>query len=152
MPRNMKCLLHDFRPHTEDYNLHRAEREMDEAIAADESRMYEGHPEIVLVMDADKTLTAEDTGTLFWKMVSKPRLESRWEGGDEKDKLQTLFGSPLGYSYLAFRQATLLYEDAAYEEGLSFNAICEKVASAVSIHPEFVILLRQISNSAVLVW
>jgi len=41
----------------------------------------------------------------------------------------------MGYSYTAFRQATILYETVSDEE---YEDICEKIASEVSIHPEFV--------------
>ncbi|KAK7432873.1 hypothetical protein QQZ08_000736 [Neonectria magnoliae] len=55
-----------------------------------------------------------------------------------------LFGSPLGYSEIAFRQATLLYKEASDDD--DFEALCEAVASAVTIRSEFVSLLRLISS------
>ncbi|RPA92079.1 hypothetical protein L873DRAFT_1711496 [Choiromyces venosus 120613-1] len=126
----VSTLLRDFRHHTEEYNLSRAESKMDEVLVAGQGQL-----ETVLVMDADRTLVAKDTGTLFWKMVSNSR-QSR----DEECQLKTLFSSPLGYSYTAFRQAALLYEETAEDQ--EFNALCEDVASTMTMHPEFVSLLQ----------
>lgn len=122
-------LLLDFRSHTEEDNLRRAERSLDDIVAGYGSQIP---PETVLVMDADRTLAADDTGTMFWKILST---------GDNDDPLKPLFSSALGHSYTAFRQATLLYEEGADE--LEFDAICEEVASSVTMHPEFVSLLKQ---------
>ncbi|KAH0544338.1 hypothetical protein FGG08_001479 [Glutinoglossum americanum] len=127
-------LLRDFLHHTEEYNLSLAETRLDETLVTGQ-----GQPETVLVMDADKTLAAEDTGTLFWKRAPS----SRRPGGDDCP-LKTLFSSPLGYSYTAFRQATLLYEETADDQ--EFDALCRDVASAVTMHAEFVSLLRLIAE------
>ncbi|CAM6002791.1 unnamed protein product [Sphagnum balticum] len=130
----VSTLLRDFRHHTEEYNLSLAENRMDEILVAGQGQL-----ETVLVMDADRTLAAKDSGALFWKMVS-----NSWQSRDEEFRLKTLFSSPLGYSYTAFRQAALLYEEMADDQ--EFNALCEDVASAVTMHPEFVSLLRLVSE------
>jgi len=127
-------LIRDFRRHTEKYNLSRAESRLDEVLVA-----VQGQLETVLVMDADRTLAAEDTGALFWKRVSSSR-QSR----DEDCPLKTLFSSPLEYSYTAFRQAVLLYEETADDQ--EFDAVCQDVASAVTMHPEFVSLLQLVAE------
>jgi uracil phosphoribosyltransferase/adenylate kinase/phosphoserine phosphatase len=127
-------LLRDFGHHTETYNLSQAESRLDEAIIASQGQL-----ETVLVMDADRTLAAEDTGALFWERVSSSRRP-----GDEDCPLKTLFSSPLGYSYTAFRQATLLYEEAADDQ--EFDTLCQDVASVVTMHPEFVSLLRLVAE------
>jgi uracil phosphoribosyltransferase/adenylate kinase len=127
-------LLRDFRLHTEKYNLYHAENRLDEALVTGQGQL-----ETVLVMDADRTLAAEDTGTLFWKRVSSPQRPT-----DQGCPLKVLFSSPLGYSYTAFRQATLLYEEIA--DGEDFDALCQDVASAVTIHPQFVSLLQLASK------
>ncbi|KAI9778576.1 MAG: hypothetical protein M1839_007969 [Geoglossum umbratile] len=127
-------LLRDFRHHTEEYNISHAESKLDEALT--ESK---GQLETVLVMDADRTLAAEDTGTLFWKNVLSCRQTS-----DKGCPLKALFSSPLGYSYTAFRQATLLYEEAADEQ--EFDTLCQDVASEVNMHPEFVSLLQLVAK------
>ena len=126
----VSILLHDFRSHTEKYNLSQAESKLDDAIVASQGQL-----ETVLVMDADRTLAAEDTGALFWERVSNSRLLE-----DGAFTLNALFRSPLGYSYTAFRQAVLLYEETANDQ--DFDALCQDVASAVTMHPEFVSLLQ----------
>jgi len=127
-------LLRDFRHHTEEHNLSHAQSRLDEALVVDQGQL-----ETVLVMDADRTLATEDTGTLFWKRVSNSQ-RSR----DEECPLKTLFSSPLGYSYTAFRQAALLYEETADDQ--EFDTLCEDVASAVTMYPEFVSLLQLVAE------
>ena len=126
----ISILLHDFRDHTEKYNLSQAKSRLDDIIGTSRDQL-----ETVLVVDADGTLAAEDTGALFWKNVSKsPALE------DRISPLKALYGSQLGYSYTAFRQAVLLYEETADDQ--EFDALCEDVALAVTMHPEFLSLLQ----------
>jgi uracil phosphoribosyltransferase/adenylate kinase/phosphoserine phosphatase len=134
----ISTLLLDFRHHTEGYNLYRAESILDEAVFASG-----GHSklETVLVLDADKTLTAEDTGALFWKMATKSR---HMQPREDECPLKALFSSALGYTYTAFRQAALLYGEIATDQ--EFEAICEDVASVVSLYPEFVSLLQLVAE------
>ncbi|EEP75454.1 conserved hypothetical protein [Uncinocarpus reesii 1704] len=131
----VSAFLRDFRGHTEKYNLVCAESTLDAAVDSGNGRL-----ETMLVMDADRTLSPEDTGVLFWEELSASR---RFKNNDP---LKALFDSPLAYSYAAFRQATLLYEEAADDE--EFNAVCDKVASAVVLYPEIVALLRQVERES----
>ena len=130
----VSTLLRDFRLHTEKYNLALAESRLDQALIAGQGQL-----ETVLVIDADRTLAAEDTGALFWKGVSSAQRST-----EEESTLKTLFSSPLGYSYTAFRQATLLYEETADDQ--DFDALCQDVASAVTMYPEFVSLLQRVAD------
>ena len=132
--KKVLMLVRDFQHHTEKYNLSQAEKRLDEALVAGQDQL-----ETVLVMDADRTLAAEDTGMLFWKRVSNSRRLR-----DEECTLKTLFSSPLGYSYTAFRQAVLLYEETAEDQ--EFDALCQDVASAVTMYPEFVSLLQLVAE------
>lgn len=92
----------------------------------------------MLVIDGDRTLTAEDTGPMFWSLVAGKSMSAKPD-----DPLKTLFQSPLGYTYTAFHQATLLYEDAAYRLGEgAFDGFCDEVASAVTTRPEFLSLIK----------
>ena len=126
----VSAMLRDFSYHTEKYNLAQAESKLDKIIAKSSDQL-----KTVLVMDADKTLAPQDTGTLFWAKVSNSTsLEY------EASTLKALFSSPLKYTYTAFRQAVLLYEEAA--DRLDFDAFCQEVASAVTMHPEIVSLLQ----------
>ena len=132
-------LLLDFRHHTEEQNLYRAERKLDEALAPLNGKH---EVETVLVLDADKTLAADDTGWLFWQLVG---VKSAGLKPVEDDyPLKTIFSSTLGYSLAAFRQAVLLYEETANDA--EFDAICDEVAMAVSLHPEFLSLLQLVAE------
>ena len=132
--KRVSILLEDFSRHTEKYNLDQAESKLDHVILD-----LEDPPEVVLVIDADRTLAAEDTGASFWKMVSNLR-PSKYGASP----LNTLFGSPLGYSYTAFRQAVLLYEEIADDQ--DFDSLCQGVALAVNMHSEFVSLLQVLAK------
>ncbi|KAL9101252.1 MAG: hypothetical protein Q9163_003466, partial [Psora crenata] len=130
----VSTLLLDFRNHTEEYNLSQAESRLDDIVVAGR-----GLWKIMLVIDADKTLAAEDTGGLFWNMVTNSR-----PSGYGASTLSELFSSPLGYSYTAFRQAVLLYEETANDR--DFEALCQDVAMAVTMQPEFVSLLQVVGE------
>lgn len=132
MLNKVSMLLHDFRHHTEEYNLCQAESRLNEVFAATEGRLR-----TTLVMDADRTLAPQDTGTLFWQ-----RVPSSSKG--DADPLKTLFSSPLLYSYTAFRQAVLMYEETIDDE--NFDALCQDVASSVAMYPEFVSLLQLVTE------
>ncbi len=126
-------LVRDFRHHTEEGNLSLAESRLDEALEG-----CHGQLKTVLVMDADRTLTAEDTGALFWN-----RFSSSPRSMNEEHPLKAIFSSPLGYSYAAFRQASMLYEEIQDQD---FDVLCQEVASTVNIHPEFVSLLNLVAQ------
>ncbi|KAK1589960.1 uracil phosphoribosyltransferase-domain-containing protein [Colletotrichum navitas] len=99
----------------------------------------------MVVLDADRTICAMDTGTMFWE-----KLRER-QSSKEKCPLRALFSSHLGYSYSAFRQATFLYEESRSD----FESLCSEVASAVTMHPEFLALIhaleREPSTGAIVV-
>lgn len=59
--------------------------------------------------------------------------------------LKTLFSGPLLYSEAAFHQAVLMYEEVADDE--NFELICEKIASEVTMYPEFVSLLQRAADT-----
>ncbi|KAI7318189.1 hypothetical protein KC315_g10175 [Hortaea werneckii] len=108
--RNTHCVLH----------------EMDQIISKPETR-----PQTVLLFDADKTLGIEDASRLFWMSAKE---------SEDKNPLNDLFNSSLGYSYLAFQQAMLLYEESDED---NFLEHCKKAASRVVVRPEFVELLEE---------
>ena len=132
----VSTLLHDFRYHNEEYNQSRAQSRLDDVVVASQGQ---GQLETMLVIDADKTLAAEDTGALYWKDVPKS-----WPLEHGASTLNALFSSHLGYSYTAFRQAVLLYEETANDH--DFEVHCQKVADAVTMHPEFVSLLQLVGE------
>lgn len=131
----MLCsLIRDFRDHTEETNLKIAKSRMDEIVAV---AAGSGNLETVLVLDADKTLAGEDSGSLFWQQVGWYSTEH-----EDIDPFRVLFSSPLQYSYTAFRQATLLYEEAVDIE--DFDHCCSNVAEKISMHREMVWLLHSL--------
>jgi uracil phosphoribosyltransferase/phosphoglycolate phosphatase-like HAD superfamily hydrolase/adenylylsulfate kinase-like enzyme len=127
-------LILDFKRHTEGLNTMMAQQRMDEFI-----NMGSEIPETVLVFDADKTLAPQDSGQLFWELLSVSCTE-----GDEKFPLKSLFSSPLQYSYTAFRQAAILYDEVIGEG--DYNDYCEKVARKIKIHPELLDLLHLVTG------
>ncbi|KAK6591835.1 uracil phosphoribosyltransferase [Botrytis cinerea] len=128
--------LCNFRLHTEIHNLKHAEDRLDEIFGPNREKL-----ETVLVVDGDKTLTSMDTGAMFWEKVGKAN-NLKW-AIDSSDPLKTLFGGPLGYSYAAFHQASLLYEALPKDD---FDVVCDKVASEVVMYSDFVSLLQLVSE------
>lgn len=124
------ALIRDFRNHTEAYNLSCAESKLDEIL--DTQRYLQ----TMLVLDADKTLAAEDTGDLFWATA----IQTEYDVG----QLKRLFGGPLGYSYTAFRQAVMMYEETVDKN--VFDDVCTAVAASIKIHPEFLSFLRLVTR------
>ncbi|CAI0654847.1 unnamed protein product [Colletotrichum noveboracense] len=124
--------LNDIRQHSEEENLARVIGIVDQMVSSKTSRGKLGS---MLVFDADKTLCAADTGNLFWHLDYP---ESACAECDIDTPLEELFSSEMGYSYKAFRQAMLRYEDMEYK----FEVLCDGVASRVFIYPEFLALLH----------
>ena len=123
-------LMRDIRDHSEEENLRRAMARLDDIMAPSANKI-----ETVLVFDADKTLATMDTGARLWGEHLKM-------GEDGSNRLKQYFGHPVwGYSYKAFRQATLLYEEIPEAE---FERVCEVVAKEVVLHPELADLLEQV--------
>ncbi|KAF0329637.1 hypothetical protein GQ607_003205 [Colletotrichum asianum] len=125
------CLGHGIL-HSEEENLARVISIVDQMVSSKTSR---GKLDSMLVFDADKTLCAADTGNLFWHLDYP---ESACAECDIDTPLEELFSSEMGYSYKAFRQAMLRYEDIEYK----FEVLCDGVASRVFIYPEFLALLH----------
>lgn len=122
----LRRLFEDFRLHGDDYNTFLAESRLDEILTDS------GRPDTALLIDADRTLAAEDTGTLFWESVIPQPAQMDLP-------LKMLF-KRTGYSYYAFRQSVLLHEEAANDQ--KFDKLCGEVAKGVHMYPEFVCLLR----------
>jgi uracil phosphoribosyltransferase/phosphoserine phosphatase len=134
------AMLLDFQHHSEEYNLSCAKHQVDSVIKA---RGCGEKLQSAVVLDADRTLAAVDTGDLFWGVVAT-RASQQTVSAEDGRPLKALFSSPLGYTYTAFRQAMLLYEESADND--EFEAICEEVASSVKLHPEMLSLFRHIRD------
>lgn len=133
------AMLLDFRQHTEAHNLACAKKRLEDALAAHRNHC-QGNLQTALVLDADRTLAAEDTGALFWRLAAAKAEPQSVALTGEHQPLKTLFGGALGHTYTAFRQATLLYEEAAADE--QFGVLCHRVASSVTLYPEIMSLLK----------
>ncbi|KAI2869126.1 hypothetical protein CBS147323_11178 [Aspergillus niger] len=123
----IKTLLLDFQKHDETHNL---------SVAMDflDASMHFSHTNLIdtfLVLDGDRTLTAGDTGDMLWRAY-KPRQ-------NDVTPLKAIFSSHLRYSYAAFRQVSLLYEQSFDDD--EFDEICTRVASSVELYPEMFSLL-----------
>ncbi|KAK5998992.1 hypothetical protein PT974_01377 [Cladobotryum mycophilum] len=112
-------------------NWFHVEKQLDEIIREDR-----GSLETVLLLDGDKTLSPEDTGEVFWTLGNPPLQTARSTPANEIFKL-------LGYSEFAFRQVTLLHEEAASDQ--EYEERCKAVASACNIHLELLNLLKLLS-------
>jgi uracil phosphoribosyltransferase/phosphoserine phosphatase len=121
-------MLSDFKQHTEASNMSAVDIAVEAALGSQMGL------EKVLLFDADKILTAQDTGFMFWKTLSSE---------DDTELLSKLL-TKQGYSYASFRQATLLYE----EKSSGVDAICDKVAAEVSMYPEMIALLARVAQDS----
>ncbi|KAJ3544886.1 hypothetical protein NM208_g2791 [Fusarium decemcellulare] len=125
----VSALIQYFRQSTVESNLAHVRTKVDEILALNLSDL-----ETFLVMDGDKTLAPDDTGTLFWDALAEMSQHPKtWP-------LEKLFGGPLGYSDTAFYQATLLYEDTANDK--QFDKLCDTAASSVTLYPDIVSMLH----------
>ncbi|KAM7188540.1 Uracil phosphoribosyltransferase domain containing protein [Rhypophila sp. PSN 637] len=105
----------------------------------------------LLFIDGDKTLAPVDTGTQFWKVHAQHHST---DSGSEvlECPLKALFSSPMGYSFDAFRQAALLYDEVLCNETYEkFHCYCTQVSSNVTLYSEFIWLLRSVSQNETLV-
>ncbi|KAI7084372.1 hypothetical protein KC356_g6822 [Hortaea werneckii] len=119
-------LINRFREGDAKRNMRSVLEEIDQIMSS-----HEIQPQTVLLFDADKTLGVEDASHHFWMAARK----SGDSGG-----LNEIFNSALGYSYLAFQQAMLLYEELNEQH---FLTRCKDVASYATLRPEFVELLQE---------
>lgn len=126
-------LLQFFRVHTEEHNLAQAKARL-QLIVDHHAERTDAMPGTMLVFDGDKTLAAQDSGTMFFEKV---------KGKLSETPLQDIFKSPLKHSYAAFCQAMMLYEQSVTAE--EFETICEEVASGITMYPEFVNLLNLVA-------
>ncbi|KAJ9612865.1 hypothetical protein H2200_002806 [Cladophialophora chaetospira] len=150
-PRIVTLLL-DFTQHSEEENLTRVERRLDDLVVQMAGRCCGGAKlERILVIDGDKTLIAKDTGTLLFQLDAQYQPNLFWE-----DPLKAIFSSSLGYSYTAFRQAMLVYEELSefegreFEgrefEGNSYDQLVVDTAQKAEPYHDFVAFLRKVSD------
>ncbi|KAF2759857.1 hypothetical protein EJ05DRAFT_484756 [Pseudovirgaria hyperparasitica] len=128
-------LIQDFATHTEARNLEKASAKLDMALSESDGKL-----DTLVVIDGDKTLAPQDAGQMFWDRYCIQKLS--WK---EAWTPTSVHSGPLGYSYEAFRQVALLHDEALGQK--DFDDLCDSIAKDVDCHPEFVSLLKEISNS-----
>ncbi|KAK5263509.1 hypothetical protein LTR96_011093 [Exophiala xenobiotica] len=131
-PLKVVSLIECFCRHGEKDNLSSAQTKLDHIIEAHDQDLKS-----ILVLDADRTLSPLDAGALFW---GKIRQTSGLETETETDPLKELFSGPLGYSYDAFFQATLLY--AEWADDHTYEVVCTDLAARTTLYPDIASLLR----------
>ncbi|KAI9892677.1 MAG: hypothetical protein M1814_001097 [Vezdaea aestivalis] len=136
--RKIASMVESYRVNSEKTNLESMIRKLDDTILWLESLIeVDGQRiETVVLLDADRTITAEDTGDLFWSMVAE--LENSFE---KSMTLKKLFGGPRGYSYTSFRQAMLLYKDEK-----TFSTMGKEIMAIAPLHDEILELLRKLAK------
>lgn len=93
-------------------------------------RLHTGSVDKVLVFDADKTMSAADSGEL------------PFEGQDGCDgALEKTFGSKLDYTLAAFYQSMLLFEEMLSRE--EWEERCKMAAEDIKLQPGIETILRQ---------
>jgi len=127
-----QALVRDCSEHAEGLNLRRAQNALN-SITCDLPKL-----ETVLVLDGDKTLADADTGDIFWGLCGQQHPE------DKDITLKEVFSSHLGYSYKAFRQAMLLYEQAHDED--AHDGVCERVAEQITLRADMLSLMWKASK------
>ncbi|OHF02739.1 uracil phosphoribosyltransferase [Colletotrichum orchidophilum] len=135
-------------------NLHRVRNETDRLLFPNRDA---NQLDAVLVFDADRTLCAADTSTIFWETIKSSRKEQyrqdqigggqeagekHWLWDDPECPLKKLFSGKKGYSFASFYHAMSLYEyvDVAFEK------TCKEVAASVTMHPEFMTLIQAMKH------
>ena len=122
--KRLAALLNNFEGHDEARNTTAFKQAVDTALSDQDGL------DTVLLLDAEKTLAPHDTGLMFWKETTLPN-------GSPECPLKEVFQN--GYSYAAFRQAMLLYEEKADD----FDAICANVAAKVEMYPDMIEMLTR---------
>jgi uracil phosphoribosyltransferase/phosphoserine phosphatase/adenylylsulfate kinase-like enzyme len=128
-------IVTDFQQHSEVVNSRRVKERVLEIRQGDGNEV-----ETILILDGDKTLVREDTGEMFWE-----KFNAKLEDNDLTltCPLTELF-SEMGYSYTAFRQAVLMYEEMDLDG--AFDQICADVADEVRMISEFVSMLQRVGE------
>ncbi|KAL2697592.1 hypothetical protein AAEP93_011496 [Penicillium crustosum] len=120
------------------------------ALGNDDFRFYDSSDAIAAVTPGgDEILTNINRletvimkiGVLIWEHVRAASDE-----GVCSSPLKILFSSPLGYSYTAFREVKLLYEEALGD--VEFEACCQTVASLIHIHSDIKQLLQVVGSTS----
>lgn len=128
-------LINNFRLHTEAGNLSRAADIVDDIMCATWD-----YPRKILVIDADRTLSAADTGDLFWK-----HFRSLPTSSEIPTSPKAVF-SALGYTHTAFRQVSLLYDEVSTSH--DFHKICFGVESETKFYAGMKSMMQAVAKQS----
>ncbi|KAK3948095.1 uracil phosphoribosyltransferase-domain-containing protein [Pseudoneurospora amorphoporcata] len=134
--REISEMLHEYRTESEHYNHVRVLATVDEVLA-NVRACRDTKITTALVFDADKTLTAEDTGREFWKREASRKRDI---GQQVSTPAEDIFREH-GYTYEAFRQVAM-----SYSKVKGFEELCNDVAKNTTLYPEFLSLLRRVKT------
>ncbi|KAK1774833.1 uracil phosphoribosyltransferase-domain-containing protein [Copromyces sp. CBS 386.78] len=136
--REISKTLHEYRTESEHYNHVRVLATVDEVLA-NVRACRDTKITTALVFDADKTLTAEDTGREFWKRL-RESSRKRDVGQQVSTPAEDIFREH-GYTYEAFRRVAM-----SYSKVKGFEELCNDVAKKTALYPEFLTLLRRVKT------
>ncbi|KAM7205178.1 Uracil phosphoribosyltransferase domain containing protein [Naviculisporaceae sp. PSN 640] len=140
-PETIPDLLRTFTEHSNHSNTTLAKARLEEIFRCASLARGKGAVKTVVVLDADRTLGPFDTGSMLWELV---------RGGAAATTpcpLKTVFSSRIGYSFGAFCQAALVYQELICNESEEqFESHCRQVASNIQLYPEFVSLLQSVTQ------
>ncbi|KAF2107057.1 uracil phosphoribosyltransferase-domain-containing protein [Lophiotrema nucula] len=142
LKRTVAAILRGFCSKNEHENFDVIKRYLD-TLLADRKK----HLETVLILDADRTLTAADSGEMLWKCLGNRRSITQLRNmfGNE-EPLNELFKSNTGmsYSFNAFQQAALIHEQILTDDIV--ETFCNDVGCGITMHPELVQLLNSVAQ------
>ncbi|OJI80517.1 hypothetical protein ASPTUDRAFT_59217 [Aspergillus tubingensis CBS 134.48] len=117
----LSTFIHDIECHDEEYNMAVANDRLDKILSN-----HSDDVQTVLFLDADKTLSEDDTSETFWKM------------------LEDLKGAhnPLRRLFNKMGQAMMYCETEAWDD--DFSSICDAIASKVKLYPQISLLLEKV--------
>ncbi|CAG8628890.1 12009_t:CDS:1 [Ambispora leptoticha] len=93
-------------------------------------------PKVFLLLDADRTLSKNDTGILFWE---KYHASTNANVDDFRENFRKH-----GHTYSAFLQAACKY--SSLDDRL-YKYLCKKVVEETELHPEFIGFLKSVLAS-----
>lgn len=123
----LSTFIRDIECHDEEYNMAVANDCLDKILSN-----HSDDVQTVLFLDADKTLSEDDTSKTFWTILE--------DLTGVHNPLGRLFNK-MRYTYAAFRQAMMYYEDEVSDD--DFCSVCEDIASEINLYPQISLLLKK---------
>ncbi|KAF3385413.1 hypothetical protein F1880_002723 [Penicillium rolfsii] len=128
----VSSLIRNFRVLTEWQNRRCAEEQLMRIMSTPRAKSVEA----VLLIDADGTLSPQDSEHLIWCQVPDHLMPL----GLQQTPSKEAFGQ-LGSSYTDFLQTVLLHEEVFDDE--TFAAVCQQAAAAIRLYPDMRALLHR---------